>query len=62
MNQISPELVAPVLASPGVLTPAAPEVDVDDALVEPGTDQWGKGHTRQYTVRYFIKVLRFLLH
>ena len=51
MNQISPELVAPVPSSPGVLTPAAPEVDVDDALVEPGTDQWGKGHTRQYTVK-----------
>lgn len=41
-NPLSPELVAPVSASPGVLTPAAPEVDADDALVEPDTDRWGK--------------------
>lgn len=51
MNPISPELVASVPASPGVLTPAAAEVDADDALVEPGTDQWGKGNTKQYAVR-----------
>lgn len=42
VNQISPELVTPVSVSPGVLTPAASEVDADDALVEPDTDQWGK--------------------
>lgn len=61
MNQISAELVAPVPSSPGVPTPPATEVDTDDALVESGTDKWGKASPRQCEVRCFIKVLRFLL-
>ena len=39
---VAPELVAPLLTSPGVLAPAVPGLDPDDAPGEPYVDQLGK--------------------